>query len=200
MMSLAKLQRFEEAHKIKRTLFSLEHINDVALIKKDYSGILQNYRIDGYGAAFRIEAYDVAHMSGKNMVGVMTVLENGIPAKNEYKKFIIKTQKNSNDTGALEEILSRRFRHLEWGVPDLIVLDGALAQENIARQVLSRFQLEIPVVAVVKDERHKAKEIRGNKKDIEKREDSILLANSEAHRFAIAFHKQKRAKDFLGDK
>ncbi|MDQ5949593.1 MAG: excinuclease subunit [Patescibacteria group bacterium] len=200
MMECAKKQQFEEAHKIKKTLFSLEHINDVALIKKDYSGILQNYRIDGSGVGFRIEAYDVAHMSGKNMVGVMTVLENGIPAKKEYKKFIVRTQTNSNDTGALEEILSRRFRHMEWGIPDLIVVDGSVAQENIAKQVLDRYQISIPVVAVVKDERHKAREIRGDKTIVSKYKDAILLVNSEAHRFAITFHKLKRSKNFLGKK
>ena len=195
MMSLAKDKKFEEAQEIKRTLFSLEHINDIALIKDDF--FTSGKRIEG-ASVFRIEAFDVAHMSGKNMVGVMTVLENGIPAKSEYKKFIIRTQKNSNDTGALEEILSRRFRHTEWGMPDLIVLDGSVAQEHVAKQVLDRYQFNIPFVAVVKDERHKAREIRGSKKDIKGQEASILLANNEAHRFAITFHKQKRAKSFLG--
>ncbi len=196
MMECAKKQKFEEAHKIKKTLFSLEHTNDVALLKNDLSTEVYQSGI----SVFRIEAYDVAHMSGKNMVGVMTVLENGIPAKKEYKKFIVRTQANSNDTGALEEILSRRFRHMEWGIPDLIVVDGSVAQENIAKQVLDRYQISIPVVAVVKDERHKAREIRGDKTIVSKYKDAILLVNSEAHRFAITFHKLKRSKNFLGKK
>lgn len=195
MMDLAKDKKFEEAQEIKKTLFALEHINDIALIKDDF--FTSGKRIEGV-AVFRIEAFDVAHMSGKNMVGVMTVLENGVPAKNEYKKFIIRTQKGSNDTGALEEILSRRFRHTEWGMPDLIVLDGSVAQEHVAKRVLDMYQFDIPYVAVVKDERHKAREIRGSKKDIKGQEASILLANNEAHRFAITFHKQKRTKSFLG--
>lgn len=195
MMDLAKDKKFEEAQEIKKTLFALEHINDIALIKDDF--FASGKRIEG-AAVFRIEAFDVAHMSGKNMVGVMTVLENGVPAKNEYKKFIIRTQKGSNDTGALEEILSRRFRHTEWGMPDLIVLDGSVAQEHVAKRVLDMYQFDIPYVAVVKDERHKAREIRGSKKDIKGQEASILLANNEAHRFAITFHKQKRTKSFLG--
>lgn len=146
---------------------------------------------------FRVEAYDVAHMSGQNMVGVMTVIQDAEPEKSEYKKFIIRTQKNSNDTGALEEILSRRFRHTEWGLPSLVVVDGSTAQVNVAKQVLNRYQFDIPIVGVVKDERHKPKAILGNEQIIKKYKKSILLANSEAHRFAITFYRQKSRKNML---
>jgi len=131
------------------------------------------------------------------MVGVMTVIENGELIKSEYKKFIIKTQTGSNDTGALEEVLSRRFRHTEWGLPNLIVMDGSIAQINIAKSVLNRYQFKIPVVSVVKDDKHKAKAIMGDESLIKKYKKEILLINSESHRFAIAFHKQKRNKNFL---
>ena len=190
MLARAKKQEFEEAEEMKRKIFALQHINDVALIKTDSLG-------SPASKSFRIEAYDVAHMSGKNMVGVMTVVENGEAAKSEYKKFNIKTQANANDTGALEEILSRRLRHAEWGMPDLIVVDGADAQFAVARRVLKRYQLSISVVAVVKDERHKPKAIMGDEAIAKKYKSAILLANAEAHRFAITFHKKKRAKSFL---
>jgi excinuclease ABC subunit C len=170
---------------------------------------LEEERSDGKGKSlqnFRIEGYDIAHMSGKNMVGVMTIMENGALIKSEYKKFIIKTQIGSpaspsqggNDTGALEEVLSRRLRHIEWGLPNLIVVDGSTAQINVTKQVLNRYQFKIPVVSVVKDDRHKAKAIMGDEALIKKHKKDILLINSEAHRFAIAFHKQKRNKNFLG--
>ncbi len=149
------------------------------------------------GAQFRIEAYDIAHMSGKNMVGVMTVVENGELAKSEYKKFIVRTQTDANDTGALEEVLSRRLKHTEWGLPSLIVMDGSTAQINVAKSVLNRYQFKIPVVGVVKDEKHKAKAIIGDEVLIKKYKKQILLANSESHRFAITFHKKRRDKNFL---
>jgi excinuclease ABC subunit C len=191
MMSYAKRQEFERAHEVKRQLFALEHINDVALLKEDRSspGIK--------GQVFRIEAYDIAHMSGKNMVGVMTVTEDGEPAKSQYRKFIIRTQTGSNDTGALEEVLSRRFRHTEWGMPDLIAMDGGEAQLRVGKQVVSRYQLGIPVVSIVKDEHHKAREILGDEDMAKKHKKTIILANSEAHRYGIAFHKKKRANSFL---
>lgn len=190
MLSYARNKEFEKAGETKKRLFTLEHINDVALIKDDNI-------VPKSAFSFRIEAYDIAHLSGKNMVGVMTVMENGELAKNEYRKFIVRIQESSNDTGALEEVLSRRLRHIEWGLPNLIVMDGSTAQINIAKAVLNRYQLKIPVVSVIKDDKHKAKAIMGDEETIKKYKKNILLSNSESHRFAIAFHKKRRNKDFL---
>lgn len=190
MQDYAKLQAFEKAGEVKRQIFALEHINDTALIKNDTLR-------DPNAARMRIEAYDIAHMSGKSMVGVMTVVTDGQPDKNEYRKFIIRTQKQSNDIGALEEVLSRRFRHTEWGMPDLVVMDGGIAQKRVGEQVLKRYQLEIPVLSVVKDERHKPKEILGLTELAQKHKSAVILANAEAHRFGITFHKKKRGQAFL---
>ena len=192
MKRLAKQERFEEASRVRNQIFALSHINDVALIKNDSLGNFTSSE-----KTFRIEAYDIAHMSGKNMVGVMTVVENGDVNKNEYRKFIIRSQTGANDIGALEEVLSRRFRHTEWGMPDLVVMDGGEAQLRIGKQVLKRYQLDIPVVSVVKDDRHKAKGFLGDEAIVAKNKKAMLLANSEAHRYGIAFHTQKRAKSFL---
>ncbi len=189
MSGYAKRLAFERAGEIKRQLFALEHINDIALIKED-KNVFQK-------TGFRIEGYDVAHMSGKDMVGVMTVMIDGKADKNEYRKFIIRTQKASNDTGALEEVLSRRLRHTEWGLPDIVLTDGGIAQMRVAERVLKRYQLGIPVLSVVKDDRHKAREILGDEELIKKYKKALLIANSEAHRFAITFHKEKRSKSFL---
>ncbi len=210
MLAYAKKNEFEKAGEVKKRIFALEHINDVALIKEDTntSQELQSvsrftperpYAMKNFAvpATFRIEAYDIAHMSGKNMVGVMTVVEDGEVAKNEYKKFIIRTQTGANDTGALEEVLSRRFRHTEWGLPSLVVVDGSTAQVNVAKRVLNRYQFEIPIVAVIKDDKHKAKALMGDEAIIKQHKKSVLLANSESHRFAIAFHKKKRNTNFL---
>lgn len=191
MLAYADVEEFERAAEVKRQIFALEHINDVALIRNDKDRT-------GIKPGFRIEAYDIAHMSGKNMVGVMTVVTNGEKDGNEYRKFIIRSQENSNDIGALEEVLSRRFRHTEWGVPDLIVMDGGEAQFRIGKQVTKRYQLDIPVVSVVKDDSHKAKGILGDEALIKTHQKDILFANVEAHRYGITFHKQKRAKSFLG--
>lgn len=215
MLACAKKKEFEKAGEIKKKIFALQHIQDISLIKAEKSSFIgslsglaspalalgpsacERPSKENFSAFVRIESYDIAHMYGKNMVGVMTVIENGEIAKNEYKKFIIRTQNGANDTGALEEVFSRRLRHTEWGIPSLIVVDGSTAQINVANKVLARYQFKIPVVGVVKDDKHKAKAIMGDENIIKRYKSLILLANSEAHRFAINFHRAKSRKNML---
>lgn len=217
MQVYAKGREFEKAGEIKRQIFALQHINDIALLKDGrqhaFEGTLgrsgddgqrkfsaENFRGESESMmpeVYRIEAYDIAHMGGKNMVGVMTVVEDGEVVKSEYKKFKIRTQTDANDTGALAEVLERRLRHTEWAFPSLIVVDGNIAQINVAQKIIKNIGLKIDVVSVVKDDKHKAKAIQGNESIIRKYKSEILLANSEAHRFAIAYHKKMRNKNFL---
>ena len=92
----------------------------------------------------------------------MTVIEDGEVVKNEYKKFsarggsafggkTVLGNSKANDTAALAEVLERRLAHTEWSYPSLIVVDGGMAQINAIKSVLSRLNLEIPVVSVLKD-------------------------------------------------
>lgn len=198
MKKLAGQKKFEEAGKIKKQIFALGHIQDVALIKNSRGSTFnaQFSKVGPWNAGsetFRIESYDIAHMSGQNMVGVMTVVENSEAKKSCYRKFKIRGQSGANDTKALAEILTRRLSHIEWPRADLIVVDGGVAQKNAVEKVLKENREQIPVVSVVKDERHRPKQILGDKKWLA-RESEILLANSEAHRFAILFHKKLRGK------
>ncbi len=190
MNALAKKQQFEQAQTLKQKIFALEHIQDISLIKRDL--------ISGDTAtSFRIEAYDIAHTSGSHMVGVMTVVEHALTQKGEYRKFTVRGFSKANDPGALREILVRRLAHTEWPYPQLIVVDGNLIQSNVAQTVLRELELDIPVVAVTKDERHRPKSLSGDKAIIDLHKYAILLANNEAHRFAIGFHKAKRGKAML---
>ncbi len=186
MKDCARERKFEEAEKLKWKIKSLQHIQDIALIKQLTSNSQQ--------PIFRIEAYDIAHLSGTNVVGVMTVIEDGEMKKSDYRKFKIKIQKN-DDVAALREVLSRRLNHNEWPYPDLVVVDGREPQINIARAELEKQKLLIPVVSVVKDSHHKPREILG--RFFPECAKEILLANSEAHRFAINFHKKRRSKSFI---
>lgn len=187
MKAAAKKEKFEEAEKIKKKIYALTHIQDVALIKRDVITYRDEKRV-------RIEAYDVAHLAGSDMVGVMTVVENGEPNKGEYRKFKIGSVEKSNDTGALREVLERRLSHDEWPLPQLIIADGSTAQKNVIERALKKHELTIPVVAVIKDERHRPKRLLGARKLIETHQNEILLANAEAHRFAIAYHRERRRK------
>lgn len=185
MHSKARAQKFEEALVLKKKIFALQHIQDVSLLKRE----VREYRDD---RNMRIEAYDVAHMHGDAMVGVMVVVIRGVAAPSEYRKFIIRECDGPDDTRALTEVLTRRLKHDEWAIPDLIVVDGSTAQRNAARTVLETHNRLIPVVGVVKDEHHKPHHCIGPKNLIQEHKDSILLANSESHRFAITFHRKRR--------
>lgn len=188
MMISAKKEHFEHAEEIKKKIFALEHIQDISLIKRD---------IVRGDAGYRVEAYDIAHIAGTNMVGVMTVIENAVANKNEYRKFVVKGFAKANDAGALREIMTRRFGHSEWRDPDMIVVDGNAIQMNVAREVLKAVGKDIPIVAVTKDERHRPKSLSGDKRLIEAHKYAILLANAESHRFALSFHRQKRRKSLI---
>ena len=195
MKNYARKKEFEKAQVVKKTLFALNHIQDIALIKN----LLSNYIGPTYVhrkvlCSFRVEGYDVAHLGGTNMVGMMTVVEDGEVNKSEYRKFNIKNVNGINDTAALKEILSRRLTHSEWTLPNLIVVDGGVAQKNVALQILKEVRVNIPVVSVVKDEHHRPRSILGEKTIRRKYENEILLVNSEAHRFAIGFHRKRCRK------
>ena len=190
MMKLAKDEKFEEAYLIKKKIFALNHIQDIALIKAETKVYRDNKTV-------RIEAYDIAHLAGEDMVGAMTVIEGREPKKSEYRKFKIKTLTNANDPAALAEILDRRLFHSEWILPQIVVVDGSTAQKNVAEKILKKHHQTIPVVAVVKDDRHKASYLIGPKNLLLLYKLDILFANDEAHRFAINFFRKTKRKRAL---
>ncbi len=191
MNAYAKAHAFEKAQVIKKTLFALLHIRDSSLIKYTH----ENNELEE-SHFWRVEGYDVAHISGTSRGGVMVVLENGEPQKSEYRKFKL-PEKINDDYAALREVLTRRFSHTEWRYPDLIVLDGGVGQMGVAQEVLKSLRLTIPCVSVVKDEHHKPKRIDGHETYKDKYKTQILLTNSEAHRFALSYHTQLRNKSFF---
>jgi len=189
MKSAAKLKHFEAAAQIKKTLFALTHIQDIALIKNADA-------INAGNKTVRIEAYDIAHISGTAQVGAMTVVEGGEPAKQEYRKFKIRTVKGVDDTASLAEVLLRRFGHPEWPYPRIVVVDGGLGQKNRAEKTLREIGIQVPVVSVVKDEHHRPRNILGDAALTRRYEREIILANAEAHRFAITYHRGLRSHSF----
>ncbi len=183
----AKIEKFEDAQVVKRKIFALKHIEDIALIKHERE------KFADVGSV-RIEAYDVAHLAGNDMVGVMTVVVGQEARKEEYRKFKINSITKANDPGALRELLKRRFSHPEWNFPKLVVIDGNEVQKKVAEEVLLEYRLNIDVVAVTKNEQHKPERIIGLPSIVNIYKFEILLANHEAHRFAITYHRNLRSK------
>jgi excinuclease ABC subunit C len=186
MRAAAKEERFEDAGIIRGQLFALDHVQDVSLIREDRG----EERPDGP----RIEAYDTAHIGGTNAIGVMVVIENSVPQKKDYRMFRIQGQGGkslNNDIASLKEILSRRLGHTEWQLPRVFVVDGGKTHKKAAEEVLKEVGIGIPVVAVVKDERHRPREVIGGLRAGITDADAVL-ANSEAHRFSLSKHRQAR--------
>lgn len=189
MKKAAATEQFEDAAEARRALFALDHIQDVSLIRDEFF----DARRGNADADVRIEAYDTAHLSGTNAIGVMTVLVGGRPAKREYRTFRIRGVVKNDDVGSLVEILTRRLRHDEWPLPKAIVVDGGKTQKKAAEKVLVDARLSIPVAAVVKDERHRPREVLGaSRAGIH--ESEAVLVNAEAHRFSLSKHRAARSR------
>ena len=191
MASASKKLDFEKATKLRHQLFALQHIQDTALISD--SGI-SDLSANHYplSASYRIEGYDISNISGTSAVGSMVVFENGEQNRNEYRKFRIKTITGPNDVGMLTEVLERRFNN-DWPLPNLILIDGGLAQVNAAYKVMRRRGLKIPMVGMVKGVDRKRTDIIGAvPKGVLK--ETLIKVRDEAHRFAITYHKLLRRR------
>lgn len=202
MKEAAKEERFEDAAIVRGQLFALDHIQDVSLIRDENT---EKARATLVSSGARIEAYDTAHLSGTNAIGVMTVIEDGVPQKKEYRTFRIRgyaqegmgggkqAKRMNDDIASLKELLARRLGHPEWAMPRAIVVDGGKTHKKAAEAVLTELGIEIPVAAVVKDEKHRPREVLGSARAGITDADAVLV-NSEAHRFSLALHRKARKK------
>lgn len=192
MFLFSKKTEFERANIFKNKLQMLKNISDTNFIDETNEKF--------FTKKIKIEAYDVAHLAGENMIGVMSVVVNSEKRPELYKKFNIKSFEGIDDNRALREVVERRIAHPEWTFPDIMVADGGIAQKSTIEKVLREKKIndKIKVVSVVKDQNHKPKGILGAKKIISDFKKDIILANFESHRFSINAHRKKRDKKFLG--
>jgi excinuclease ABC subunit C len=206
MAALAKNGKFEKAIELRDKLEKLKKVFENAQIirsnKQPETSNLKTLKKEFHlpGLPSRIEGYDISNIQGKFATGSMVVFSNGQPDKNQYRKFKIRIENSPNDIAMLKEVLTRRFNHPEWLYPNLVIVDGGLAQLNAARQTLPE---KIPIVALTKDERHRGDHIftslRGSAKiSLTKLSPAvrnlILQIDAEAHRFAINYYRKLHKK------
>jgi excinuclease ABC subunit C len=191
MKKMSKAENFEKAAEIRDQIFALNHIRDVAFMNKDDLFLEKNE--DGVS---RIEGYDISNISGEFAVGSMVVFRKGRSDKDEYRKFKIKKVEGPNDIAMMQEVLTRRLAN-DWPLPDLIVMDGGIGQINVAKMVLSKYGLEIPIVGIAKGPDRKGEKLffSGPKGFIFPDVELIKKVRDESHRFAISYHRKLR-KDF----
>ena len=151
----------------------------------------------------RIEGYDISHQSGTNAVGSMVVFINGAAARDEYRKFKIRGS-GADDLKSMVEILTRRLKHTEWELPDLIILDGGKTQVGAILPIVAQFK--IPVIGRDKSGDHSksagVKLYVPGREMVELSRGShvarlIARVDEEAHRFAITYHSLLKRKSML---
>ncbi len=148
-----------------------------------------------------IELFDNSHTGGTNTVGAMVVYKDFKPSKKDYRLF--KLEESADDLSSMKEMLYRRyFRVLKDDLerPDLLIVDGARIQIDIAKEILSSLNMDITIAGLGKDEHHNTSYLmNADYEIIDIRKDSNLfffLSNmqDEVHRFAITYHKKLRKK------
>ncbi|MDN4592622.1 excinuclease ABC subunit UvrC [Polycladomyces subterraneus] len=159
----------------------------------------------GIGVPRRIEAFDNSNIQGTDPVSAMVVFLDGKPAKQEYRKFKIRTVDKPDDYETMREVIRRRYTRVlkeDLPLPDLILVDGGRGQIAAARDVLeNELGLYIPVGGMVKDDRHRtARLLAGDPPepvDLPRGSQEFYLLQriqEEVHRFAVAFHRKTRTK------
>ena len=154
----------------------------------------------------RLEAYDISHTGGADVVGVMVVFQDGRPLKSAYRKFKL-NQVQPDDYAGIAETLTRRIRHAQEGdekflpLPDVFLIDGGSQHVATALKVLEDNGLSIPVLGIVKDDSHRTRGlVTQSGEEIGLRTQPALFAlmgsiGEEVHRFAIGFHRELRGKN-----
>lgn len=152
---------------------------------------------------YRIEGFDISNISGTNNVSSMVVFEGGMPAKNEYRKFKIKTVNGPNDFACMNETLERRISDLLEGKdnfnkkPSLILIDGGLGQLHSANKVLEKYNLNIPIISLAEREEEIYTLNSSTPIRLPRNSNALKLlirVRDEAHRFAVSFHRAVRNK------
>lgn len=152
----------------------------------------------------RVESFDISNTNGFNSVGSMVVFYDGLPKRNDYRKFRIKSVEGPNDYASMREVLERRFSHDEkekfGAYPELILMDGGKGQVSTAESVINDMGLHINVAGMVKDDHHRTRGLYFRGVEIPIDTDSegfhlITRIQDETHRFAIEYHKSLRTKE-----
>ena len=158
----------------------------------------------GLNKLYRIDIFDNSNIAGSYNVGGMVVFKDGIPSKNDYRKYKVLKDVN-DDYGTFKEVLYRRyFRMLKDNEerPDLIIIDGGIGQYNVAKEIIESLNLNIPHISLKKDDNHNTDKIiyKGSEIDLKKNSQLyfyLARMQDEVHNFTISFHKQIRSKGSL---
>ncbi len=152
-----------------------------------------------------IDCFDNAHIQGSDPVSACVVFKRAKASKKDYRKYHLRSlEVQGDDYGAMREVARRRyekFKEEPKSLPNLIVVDGGKGQINAVREVLNELALSIPVAGMVKDDKHRSRELLFGEpiKAFPLKHNSACFRlleslQAEVHRFAISFHRDLRSK------
>jgi len=205
MKKASTRQQFEEAAAIRDQINALSAIANAADTGAEVNPVedLKNLlRLNKLPE--RIEAFDISSISGQQACGSMVSFYKGLPDKNNYRRFRIKTITAIDDYKMLAEVIQRRYLRLlkeNLVLPDLVLIDGGKAHLLVASRQLLSLDLKIPLVSIAKDKENIY--TIGKTKALRLDSDTPALnlirrVRDEAHRFAISYHQLLRRKKTLG--
>lgn len=209
MDEASEKMEFEKAAAIRDTLFNLEQVirQGARVVKTPgmhmedaRSGARELKQVMGLKRQPRvIEAYDISNISGTHAVASMVCSVDGVPRRNRYRRFRIKTVDGIDDPGMMAEVIRRRFKKIadEKGeLPDLVLVDGGITQMGAARAELDQLGLGgVSVAGLAKrfEELYIGKQ--GSPVRLDKDSHGLMILRrirDEAHRFAIDYHRRLR--------
>lgn len=224
---LSEEQAFEQAHLLKKQLETLQQVVQEYRLRSNESvlpqlqddvaqeGLIRLRRILTMALSLpadyplsRIETYDISNIQGKAATASMVVFTNGVKDLSSYRKFRIKTLSTPNDVGMMAEALTRRLNHPEWGMPQLILIDGGKTQ---LKKALSVIPASIPVVSIVKHPDRLVMPVLPTAQQktqsfmfvpLDERDPATLVVQQmrdEAHRFAKTYHQTIHGKQITLD-
>ena len=154
----------------------------------------------------KIECYDISNISGDYMVAGMCVAIDGVIKKNLARRFKIKTVFTQDDPRCLEEVVTRRIKHsIEnpkggfGNLPNVIFADGGITQIRAIKRAIEKYNVDIPVFGMVKDNKHRSKNLIDENRNIikltEEQMNFITRLQDEVHNVAIEYNRKLREKD-----
>jgi excinuclease ABC subunit C len=213
----SEIQHFEDARKFKEII---EKLNYIAQPKNDVDSFLENPNfledirekeinelkkvLEPYldiKNMQRIECYDIAHLMGQNPTASMVTFIDGTEEKSLYRKFRINQKKGNSDVDSMREVAERRIRHLDdWGIPDLIIVDGGKTQLNVFKEIFEPVNIAVIGLAkrfetiVLKDKNNDYAEIKARGRSL----NLLQRLRNEAHRFARVYHHNLIIRTLIG--
>ncbi len=196
-VNLAILRMAEEnaRHEIERTTSPKERAN---FASKELARLIDMPSLS------TIEAFDISNTGAADIVAAMVVFQDGKPEKSSYRKYAVKNIDGQDDYGAMRDVLTRRYSKADnMQLPDLVLVDGGYGHVRTALDVFKKLEIDVPVLGMVKNEKHETRALithDGLEVSLLSSPQAYALVariQSEAHRFALTYHRKKRRKSSM---